>query len=88
LPFEAPSKLILWKRGGGGDQIEGLTKREEGGRGGGEKVEESDRPQELRIKRFCRVRRLVIFGPRMELEGFLKFEWMVDQMLAGVEGCE
>jgi hypothetical protein len=38
--------------GGGGDQIEGLTNREEReGEGvAGEKVEESVRPQELRIR--------------------------------------
>ena len=33
LPFEAFSKLILWKRGGGGDQIEGLITKVEGGKG-------------------------------------------------------
>jgi hypothetical protein len=50
FPFEGPSKLIFWKRGGGEDQIEGLVSREEGGGRVGEKFEESFRSQELRIR--------------------------------------
>jgi hypothetical protein len=51
VAFRSSVEVNFVEREGGGDQIEGLITKVEGGEGvGGERVEGSVRPQELRIR--------------------------------------